>query len=74
MTQIVNLAIAQWIPETEKWVAQMPAAVPEWVETEEVIADLAKGSIVERDGEFYRAHVLADTGLVMPSGFVKTVQ
>lgn len=71
---VANLAIAQWIPEVSKWVAQMPVAIPDWVKDPEVISDLVDGHIVERDGEFYRAHRLADSPLVLPSGFVKSAQ
>lgn len=71
---LANVAIAKWDENIEKWVAQMPKDLPDWVKDPQVIADIVEGGIVELNGEFYYGHVTGDTGLVLPQGFVKSVQ
>lgn len=70
MSAIANLVIFQFI--ASEWVPLMPAQTPSWLKEPEAIADLVAGSIVESDGEFFRAHRLADSPLVLSNPPVRT--
>lgn len=73
MTSLVNLAILKCVGEDE-WEPIKPSDLPDWIKDPEVIGELTVGAILEHDGLYYRGHALADTGLILPQGFVKSVQ
>ena len=73
MTAIVNMAILKCVGE-DQWEPIMPADLPDWIKDPEAIGELAVGAILEHDGLYYRGHATADTRILVPQGFVKSVQ